>query len=179
VSQQHEDGPPAVRPTPVPNELQQLEPERRETMIPAAEANWKMVQMSLSGMATALEQIQLRLGPLPELAQSTSALERQHDVTLKQLDSLKGETRLAGGVATEARDMAEAALSQSKAIGNAVDRIESAIGRLAQSIQGIDERTKSLYQTVFPERSNGNGHDHDPEIEYGEIVPMRRYNTGE
>ena len=181
MSQQHEDGPPMTPSIPVPDELQQLEPERRETMVPAAtEVNAKMVALSLSSMATTLERIQESVAPVSALVSAVQSLERQHEVTLAGLEAARGTANLAGGLAGDARDVAEATRSDVRMMANVVDRIEAAVGRLAQSIQGIDERTKSIYQTVFPERSNGNGHDHDPEIEYGELVPFRRGSmTGE
>jgi len=130
-----------------PNEYQ------RKTLPPAAEVDAKMVQLSLSSMATTLESIE----------RTVRALERQYESTLRALDEAKGIANLAGGIASAARE-------EIAVVAATCERIEGAVGQLALSMQGLDERSRSVYDSVFPER------DGPPpsEVDLAEVVPLRR-----
>lgn len=175
---QHEDGPPAVRPTPVPNELQQLEPERRETMVPEADANWHMVRLSLSSMATTLEDssqrlrsIEAQLEPIPELVTDVAGIKRtvvtienQHVVMLDKVADARGTANLAGGMAASAQEEASSANDKLDRVLSKLDLLERVCSELARSVSGLVEANNSIYPQVFPPRqSESDGYD-EPEV---------------
>lgn len=164
-----EDNPPNVPSNPVPDELTELS--NRRTLPPVDAVDARMVALSLSSMATTLEQIQGAVAAIPELARAVQILERQHETTLQNIAEAKGAANLAGGIATRA-------LEEAETIRGSCDRIERAIGQLALSVQGLDERSGSLYRTVFPERDSPST---PPDIELADVVPIHRRHvmTGE
>lgn len=131
-----------------------------KTLPPVGEVNAKMVQLSLSSMATTLESIQ----------RTMQTLERQHESTMRAIEEAKAIANLAGGIASAARE-------EIVEVKSMCERIEGTVGVLAQSIQGLDERSRSLYDSVFPERDGPPPSD----VDLADIVPLNRRNvmTGE
>lgn len=134
----------------------------RKTVPPAGEVDARMVQLALSSMATTLEQIQKAVSVVPELVRTVGALERQHEVTMRGIEEARGVANLAGGIAAAAREEIET-------VRQSCERIEHAVGRLAQSMQGLDERSRSLYDAVFPERDGP-----PSDVDLADVVSIRR-----
>lgn len=135
--------------------------DRKTPLPPVGEVNAKMVQLSLSSMATTLESIE----------RTMRTLERQHESTMRAIEEAKGIANLAGGIASAARE-------EIVEVKDSCNRVEYALGQLAMSIQGLDERSRSLYDSVFPPRSSAP----PPEdIDLADVVPINRRNvmTGE
>jgi len=141
----------------------------RVTVPPAAEVDNRMVQLALSSMATTLETIESAVSHIPGIRGALQTLENQHDVTVKLIGEAKGAANLAGG-------MAARALEEIQDVRITVNRIETAVGLLAQSMQGLEQASRSLIETVYPERDSPST---PPEIELADVVPIRRAMTGE
>lgn len=162
-----EDNPPNVPSEPVFDELLR---DRDTDPAPAEPVDNRMVQLALSSMATTLESIERSIASVPPLLRSVRVLERQHEATLRAIGEAKGAANLAGS-------MAARALDDTEAIRASCERIEVAVGKLARSMQGLDERSRSTYDAVFPERDSPSA---PPDIELADVVPIyRRVMTGE
>ncbi len=164
-----EDTPPNIPASPVPDELTDFQ--QRKTLLPAAEVDSRMVALSLSSMATTLERIEGMLASIPELTRAVRAMENRQEQFEAAVERARGTANLAGGIAAAAREDIEA-------VRQMCERIETMVGRLALSIQGLDERSASVYNSVFPQRDSPST---PPEVEFADIVPLRgrHSNTGE
>ncbi len=120
-----------------------------------------MVALALSSMATTLERIEQQLAVIPTLQRAVTVLENQHDQTLLAISEAKGTANLAGNMA--ARALGE--------MHEKCDRIEYAVGRLALSIQGLEQSNRSVYDSMFPTRDSPST---PPEIELADVVPIHR-----
>lgn len=169
-----EDPPPNVPASPVPDEITDLS--QRKTVPPIAEVNSKMVALSLSSMATTLEQIQEMVSRIPTLLGALQTLERQHDVTLGRIEDVKGATNLAGSMAARALEEIQDVRVIAQRIEATVERMERDLGRVAQSVQGLEHASRSLYDSVFPQHDSPST---PPDIELADVVPIRRVMTGE
>lgn len=163
---QPEDNPPLTPSVPVPDEYTETS-QRRTTMLPG-EADAHMVALSLSSMATTLEAIQAPLSTLPSLTLAIQGLQTG-------MEELRGTVNLAGGMAAAAQETAAEAVQIAGGIRSIVERLESAVGKLALSVQGLDHANRSIIAKVFPIREEDSG----PDIEMGEPRPLRRVMTGE
>lgn len=164
-----EDSPPNVPSTPVPDEITELS--QRTTVPPMAEVNSKMVALSLSSMATTLELIQEAVMQIPTMVGAMQTLERQHDVTLKRIEELRGGINLAGSMAARALEETQEVAAVVHRIESTLSRLEHNIGRLAQSVQGLEGASRSLFDSVFPLRDSPST---PPEIELADVVPIHR-----
>jgi len=144
----------------------------RTTVPPAEQVNAKMVALSLSSMATTLELIQEAVSKIPTLIGAVQTLERQHDVTLARIDECKGAANLAGSMAARALEETQELIAVVRRIEGTVDRIDRDVGRIAQSMQGLEEASRSLYDSVFPERRDSPST--PPDIELADVVPIHR-----
>ncbi len=97
-----------------------------DTLPPMAEVDSRMVAMSLSSMATTLEILE-------------RTISRQHDRVLDKLEKLQGAANLAGSIANRALDE--------------ITDLREAMTQLTQSVRGLEEASRSLIDTVYPERS--------------------------
>src|SRR5574342_360315 len=147
--------------------------DQRKTIIPTAEVNAHLIAMRLSQMTESLKSVAESVVPVSEMSKAVTALQNQHDVTLQKLDEIKGTAILAGNIAAAAKEAAEGAQASAETANGQLDRIAGIVQRMALSLSGINERTKSLYDAVFPER-DGNGHDPEIETEGGELLEFRR-----
>lgn len=171
-----EDSPPNVPAEPVPDEITELS--ERTTVPPIEEVNAKMVALSLSSMATTLELIEEAVSKIPTLVGAVQTLERQHDVTLGRIDECKGAANLAGSMAARALEETQEVAAVVRRIEATLDRLERNVGRVAQSVQGLEQASRSLYDSVFPERRDSPST--PPDIELADVVPIhRRVMTGE
>lgn len=135
-----------------------------------------MVALSLSSMATTLELIQAAVSQIPTLVGAIQTLERQHDVTILKLDEIRGAANLAGSMAARALEETQEVAAVVRRIDQTVDRLQRDVGRLALSVQGLEHASRSLYDSVFPERDSPST---PPDIEFADVVPIRRIMTGE
>ncbi len=140
-----EDSPPNIPAAPVPDEITALQ--ERKTLPPVEVVDSKMVALALSSMATTLENISRQL----------RTLENQHDVTLQSLSEVKGAANLAGGMAARALEE--------------IQEVKGALGKVALSVQGLEEASRSLVESVFPPRDSPST---PPDIELADVVPFRR-----
>lgn len=172
-----EDSPPNVPADPVPDEIRELS--ERKTVPPMEEVNSKMVALSLSSMATTLELIEEAVSKIPTLAGAVQTLERQHDVTLGRIDECKGAANLAGSMAARALEDTQEIASVVRTVALTLDRMERDLGRVAQSLQGLEEASRSLYDSVFPERRDSPST--PPDIELADVIHINRRHvmTGE
>jgi hypothetical protein len=153
-----EDSPPNVPAGPVPDEITELEQRSRRPTLPPEAVDSRMVALALSSMATTLEQIQALVSSVPDLAHAVRVLERQHEQTMSAIGEAKGAANLAGGMAGRALEE--------------IEDVKEMVGNLARSVQGLEQASRSLYDSVFPPR--GDSPSTPPDIELADIVPLRR-----
>lgn len=172
-----EDSPPNIPAEPVPDELTELS--QRKTVPPMEEVNSKMVALSLSSMATTLELIEQAVSKIPTLLGAVQTLELQHDVTLGRIDDLRGGVNLAGSMAARALEETQSVAVIVRRIDDTLNRMERDVGRLARSVQGLEHASRSLYDSVFPERRDSPST--PPDVELADVVPIHRRHvmTGE